>query len=52
MQVIEALFIRVEEPHDYLHIKHEGALNAALPATTATRPLLDPGLGGSRTVVP
>jgi hypothetical protein len=22
MQVIEALFIRVEEPHDYLHIKH------------------------------
>jgi hypothetical protein len=25
MQVIEALFIGVEEPHDYLHIKHERA---------------------------
>ena len=29
MQVIEALFIRVEEPHDYLHIKHERARLAA-----------------------
>jgi hypothetical protein len=22
MQVIEALFTHIEEPHDYLHIKH------------------------------
>jgi hypothetical protein len=29
MQVIEALFIGVEEPHDYLHINQERALSAA-----------------------
>lgn len=26
MQVIEALYLKDEEPHDYLHIKHEGTL--------------------------
>jgi hypothetical protein len=26
MQVIEALYLKDEEPHDYLHIKHERTL--------------------------
>jgi hypothetical protein len=26
MQVIEALYLQGEEPHDYLHIKHERVL--------------------------
>jgi hypothetical protein len=26
MQVIEALYLKDKEPHDYLHIKHESAL--------------------------
>ena len=38
MPVIEALFIGVEEPHDYLHIKHESAFAANV--ASAEEPLL------------
>jgi hypothetical protein len=34
MQVIEALSIGVEEPHDYLHIKHERSFPAIALAGT------------------
>jgi hypothetical protein len=30
MQVIEALYLKGEEPHDYLHIKQKSALRCVL----------------------
>jgi hypothetical protein len=37
MRVIEALYLKDEEPHDYLHIKHESAspLQVSAPPTPA-----------------
>jgi hypothetical protein len=30
MQIIEALYLKDEKPHDYLHIKHESVLRVGL----------------------
>jgi len=46
MQVIEALFIGIEEPHDYLHINHVRAVAAErVPCATARHEIYEVGPG-------
>ena len=39
MQVIEALYLKDEGPHDYLHIKHESASPSQVSARLPSSPM-------------
>jgi hypothetical protein len=43
MQVIEALYLKDEEPHDYLHIKQKSTCWHAEPDFETETPLHPPG---------